>query len=83
MAEINITMRLFGAFRKYGESLTFAVPKGATPETVKERLTEKLGNGAAQLVRDSAIANEDEIMSDDAVLNGSCSLAILPPVCGG
>ena len=83
MTDITITMRLFGAFRKYGENVTFTAPSGCTATTVKEKLAEVLKLADKNLIRDSALANDNEIISSDAVLTKDSSLAILPPVCGG
>jgi molybdopterin converting factor small subunit len=83
MTDITITMRLFGAFRKHGEHVTFAAPKGATAAEIKARLAQVVAEADPKLVHDSALANDDEILPDDAVLTADCRLAILPPVCGG
>jgi molybdopterin converting factor small subunit len=81
--EIVITVRLFGAFRKYGESVTFRVPSGTSVQGVKERLGSELGISDTALIHDSAIANDDEIVGGNAVFARDSLLAILPPVCGG
>lgn len=83
MSDINITMRLFGAFRKHGETVTFTMPRGCTAESVKARLAEVLNQSDAGLIGESALANDNEIISGDTVLLRDCQLAILPPVCGG
>ena len=83
MADIRINMRLFGAFRKYGESVDFTVPAGSTAGKVKERLAEVLKLSDAVLIRDSALANDDAIIDGGAILTRDSFLAILPPVCGG
>ncbi len=81
MAEITIHMKLFGAFRKFGESVDFSVPTGSTIATVKTALQKLLdGNG---LVQDSVLANDNSILRDDYVIEGDAELSILPPVCGG
>lgn len=36
-----------------------------------------------QLVLDSALANDTEILTKDVMVDQSCRLSILPPVCGG
>ncbi|MCE9508693.1 MAG: MoaD/ThiS family protein [Alphaproteobacteria bacterium] len=83
MAEIQITMRLFGAFRKYGENVSFAVPAGCTAAAVKEKLAEVLKLSDKKLLMDSVLANDNEIIDSGAVLSEDSHLAILPPVCGG
>jgi molybdopterin converting factor small subunit len=83
MADIQITMRLFGAFRKYGENVSFAVPAGCTVTAVKEKLAEVLKLSDKKLLMDSVLANDNEIIDGCAALTRDSSLAILPPVCGG
>ena len=83
MTDITITMRLFGAFRKYGENVIFKVPSGCTATAVKEKLAEVLNLSDKNLIHDSALANDNEIMGGDEVLTQDSHLAILPPVCGG
>ncbi|MFH1157398.1 MAG: MoaD/ThiS family protein [Pseudomonadota bacterium] len=83
MTDITVTVRLFGAFRKYGENATFTVPSGITITGVKEKLADVLNLPDRTLVRDSAMANDDEIIDGDAILTKDSRLAILPPVCGG
>lgn len=80
---INITMRLFGAFRPYGERACFVLPAGCTVQDVKDRLAVELGAGAAGLIGDSVLANDNSVIGADAVFTRDCELAILPPVCGG
>ena len=83
MTDITITMRLFGAFRKYGEKVSFTVPSGCTATDIKEKLAEVLKLADKNLIRDSALASDNEIIGGDTVLTKDSHLAILPPVCGG
>ncbi len=83
MNTIEITMRLFGAFRKYGENTRFFVPSGSSVQDVKNALVKALDLDDAALVHDSAIANDNEIISSNVVFTQDAYLAILPPVCGG
>jgi molybdopterin converting factor small subunit len=83
MTDIVITVRLFGAFRPYGERVNFKMPSGSTAQDVKERLAAELKLENAALVNDSALANDNEIIGADAVFTQDSHLAILPPVCGG
>lgn len=83
MADITITMRLFGAFRKYGETVVFTMPDGCTVESVKHKLAEVLKLTDARLLNDSALANDNEIIGNGVILSRDSQLAILPPVCGG
>lgn len=80
---INITIRLFGAFRKYGDTLELALPPGCDVAAIKAQLANKLDAGDAALVADSAIANDNAIINAGQVFTENAVLAILPPVCGG
>jgi molybdopterin converting factor small subunit len=81
MGTITIYIKLFGSFRKFGESLDFCLPAGSTIATVKKTLQQKL-NGE-RLVSDSVLANDHAILRDHDVLDNDTELSILPPVCGG
>ena len=81
--QIKITIRLFGAFRKYGDALELDMPSGSSVADIKSCLAEKLGGNDAALVADSAIANDNEIINSGAIFDADATLAILPPVCGG
>ncbi len=84
MSEIKIYMKLFGAFKKYGDEVDFTLPSGCTVLDVKNKLAETLEMDDAALITDSAIANDNEIISgDDVMFTEDSHLAILPPVCGG
>lgn len=83
MTDIKITIRLFGAFRQYGENISFTMPAGCTVAAVKQKLGDVL-KADQQLIGDSALANDNEIIDDlSTVLTQDSHLAILPPVCGG
>jgi len=81
MSDISIHVKLFGAFRKFGESIDFSMPVGSTIAAVKKALQQKL-NGEG-LVFDSVLANNSAILRDHDVLDKDTELSILPPVCGG
>ena len=80
---IKINVKLFGAFRKYGERVSFSIPSGASVQDVKNKLTAELKLSDPALINDSAIANDNEIIGADAIFTRDSDLAILPPVCGG
>ncbi len=80
MNDITITVKLFGSFRQYGETLCFTVPAGSSVTAIKDALKEKTGNA---LVNDSAMANDNTVLPDNTIFNEDTALAILPPVCGG
>ena len=83
MSDIKISVRLFGAFRKYGETISFSAPSGSNVQAIKSLLAAALKLDDPALVNDSAIANDNEIVGADAVFTQDSQLAILPPVCGG
>lgn len=78
---ILVNIKLFGAFRKFGESIAISVSTGSKVSEVKAALQEKL-NGEG-LVSDSVLANDNAILRDHDVLDSDTELSILPPVCGG
>lgn len=87
---IQIKIRLFGAFRNYGngESIELEVPRNSSVEDVKDFFSKKLHSlhpdfHNTGLILDSVLASEDEVLDARSRLVSSCSLAILPPVCGG
>lgn len=87
---IHIELRLFGAFRKYSESASIAIeiPNKCSVSSLKESIAMELMRrrpdlDESRLVFESALANEKEILRDHEDIQSSCSLAILPPVCGG
>lgn len=88
---IEIKVRLFGAFRKYESNQTFIHLKVLEPssiDTVKVAIAsyfrERFENFSdEQLLNDSVIADESQVLETSKIIDRSCTLAILPPVCGG
>ena len=87
---IDVQLRLFGAFRSYSSELSipFTLPQACRVNEFKKLIAERLQDlnpelGKSDLVFDSAIANEREVLTEEDTIAESCSLAILPPVCGG
>ncbi|TNE32306.1 MAG: hypothetical protein EP349_02015 [Alphaproteobacteria bacterium] len=83
MTDIDIHIRLFGAFRKNGQSLTLCLPAGSTIASVKQQISLQFTETEAALVFDSVLADEESILPDGFVLENNINLSILPPVCGG
>jgi molybdopterin converting factor small subunit len=83
MDNIEVVVQLYGAFRKYGGELILTMPAGCTAGSVKGKLADLLEPQDREILKSSAIANENEIMAEGDVLAGDCRLAVLPPVCGG
>jgi molybdopterin converting factor small subunit len=83
MSSITITLRLFGAFRKYGERIEFPVTTGSSVAAIKEAIRKELATEIKDLVSDSVIANDETILPGSYIIDSDASLSILPPVCGG
>ena len=83
MSDITVTMRLFGAFREFGESVELAVKSGSSVAAIKQALGNALGERAQTLIRDSVLADDHTILPVEFIVETDAKLAILPPVCGG
>ena len=83
MSMITITMRLFGAFRQYGETVEVRVQPGSRVSVIKGALGNILGEKAQNLIHDSVLADEKAILPGEYVVDKDVQLSILPPVCGG
>lgn len=87
---IEVKVRLFGAFRKYGDGREIAVglPERSGLNELKSALAGKLraehaGFSGEGLLASSAFADESVLLPPDMKFERSCSVAVLPPVCGG
>ncbi len=85
-----VKLRIFGAFRKYFHESTLEVflEDKMNVSDFKKVLIKRfkeldVGFNDERLVLESAIASDDEILTDDFELIETSNLAILPPVCGG
>ena len=83
MTDIDIHIKLFGAFRKNGHALTLCLPAGSTVAAVKQQISRQINETDAALVFDSVLADDAAILPDSYVLENNINLSILPPVCGG
>lgn len=88
MTDIVRTIRLFGAFRRFGASIEVAAPDGATAAVLKTHLADALRNTGRDaevdaLVAVSVLATDREVLDDAAVPPPDAPLAALPPVSGG
>jgi len=87
---VKVSVQLFGAFRSYlsaGE-LVVETRKGVSIRDFKEDISEALRKIEPEFKEDellslSAVAIEDEILSDSKLLTTTTHVALLPPVCGG
>ncbi len=88
---IEIQVRLFGAFRKYEKNqalISLKIPELSSIEGVKNSIAshfkERFKDFSDEaLIKDSAIADERRVLEANTLIERSCTLAILPPVCGG
>lgn len=88
---IEIKFRYFGAFRNFSGKVQIPHLEFAHPLDVSElkallaaEFRKQLGDGAADvLIEDSAVATEEDILPLSYRLEKSCTLMLLPPVCGG
>lgn len=78
---ITVRIRLFGMLRSlgHGDHVELQLPAGSTITELREALATKLGAA----VQSAAIADEQELLPKTTKLTQSCTLAALPPVCGG
>jgi molybdopterin converting factor small subunit len=85
MTTVQIQLRLFGAFRRFGDGSVLSVPlrAGSGISDLRGALAELLGGQHSGLIADSSFADESAILSDDSVFDRDCTVAVLPPVCGG
>jgi len=86
----QVEVRLFGAFRKY-------VPEGRIQITIEEPCSIPVFKAVLfsqlqkiypefsdlNLVLESALADENIILTESSVIDVTRQLALLPPVCGG
>jgi len=86
---IEITIRLFGAFRKFHNApLTLFLPAGCSVTDIKTALGHALTSlnpafADQELLDKSVLADDRAVLAPGATLQQNCQLAILPPVCGG
>lgn len=88
---IEIKLRYFGAFRNYSEKVQIPQLEFSQSLDVSELKTrlaaefrKQLGNSAADtLIEDSAVATEEDVLPLIYRIEKSCTLMLLPPVCGG
>jgi molybdopterin converting factor small subunit len=85
---MNVTVRLFGHFRKFGEHVSLELPAGSRVMELEQAFMNAIEkrdplfyeNGA---LRSSRFCDETAILPQDhALIDGGC-FAILPPVSGG
>ena len=86
---ISLSIKMYGAFRKYHpDILNIEIPDARTAQDVKSAIAVALRSANPafnddELMRKSALANQQRVFKEDDLIVDSCALAILPPVCGG
>ena len=79
----NVQVNYFGSFRKFGDHITLSMNNSNSIQDIKSALIVHLGPQHKDLVDESAMANETDILPGDFLIKGDVVLSILPPVCGG
>ena len=86
-AQVNLTIRMFGAFKRYRQgNLLIAVDAGSSISVVKSKIVSELlksGPVDTDLVNKSVLADSVQILKESEIVCDDSILAILPPVCGG
>jgi molybdopterin converting factor small subunit len=83
MSNLTLTIQCFGAFRQFGECLSMEVNDGVSISQLKEALIQQLGDEHKLLVRESVLANDNDVLPNTYIIKEDTPLSILPPVCGG
>ena len=82
---MNIEIKMFGAFRALGESLSLTLPDTSTVADMSAQLEAQISDYSAllDLLPVTRFSNETEVLSADAPLKPGITYAVLPPVSGG
>ena len=88
---ITVRSKYFGAFRDLEKKADLSELRFETPVSISDLkvaladgFRKIMGNDSAErLVQDSAIANDEKVLSRGHLVAGDCTLLLLPPVCGG
>ena len=87
MKQVNV--RFFGAFRSYiptGESIVTLEHPMSTKEfknLIQMHLEKQCGFTNTLLIEESAIANDQRVLTETDLIDGTSMICLLPPVCGG
>ncbi|GEM_PF-354548 len=83
----TVPVRLFGAFRQFGDPpvVDVPLPDRARVTDLRSGLAEHYaGNdNALSLLRASAFATDETVLDDSDPVPQGRNLSVLPPVCGG
>ncbi len=80
---IDLIIQHYGSFRKFGIDTSLKLEAPATINVIKSLFADTIGKDQQILVASSVLANDSAILQDDYIIDKSCALSILPPVCGG
>lgn len=88
---IQVEFKYFGAFRDFKDlskvsKLRFSEPPSVADikKALIQEFQKQRGDTSAEgLVVDSAVSNEEAVLGMDDRVDHSCTLFLLPPVCGG
>lgn len=82
---MQVTIRMFGAFRALGECRVLDMPPGSTLRDARAVFADTLpvDSDLAGLLEQSRFADEKSVLSEAAHLSDGQELAIIPPVSGG
>lgn len=80
---LQIQIRFYGGFRKYGESIALDIPQSCDVAAVKAVLLKALNGQDEALIGDFVLANDTSILASNHVFMKGGTVSILPPVCGG
>lgn len=85
MQKIELEISFFGAFRKYERTgpLRLTLAAGTGMAAVKAAIAEALDASASDLLKVSALADAQQVLSSGHVFETSAQLVLLPPVSGG
>lgn len=84
-----IMVKLFGALRKFGDTVTIDLENGRelTIPEIRNLLEGSIDSSEREVLRSllevSAFADESSILTSDARIMNSSTVFLLPPVCGG
>jgi molybdopterin converting factor small subunit len=88
--ETQLTLKLFGALRKYGENsmIELQLPKFASVSDLKAVLETYIdgqhpGFKNSGILAECAFATEDRVLAENEAIPETKMIAVLPPVCGG
>ncbi len=85
---MHITLKLFGAFRNYGNEIILSLPEKSTVADVRQVLSnilkgKKTNLNVAELIAHSRFSTDTALLEENTLVRENTSLALLPPVSGG